>query len=116
MSSYKFTQRAVASPDAPLQPLVRKRARSAGENWVRVTRQPNPRAKKPRTGGSQQPACDHAEHDILSTTEAAAFAAQFWDKKRVLTKPPQPSLGSCIAAPLGLATFLFILTAVVLSS
>ena len=63
MSSYKFTQRAVASPDAPLKPLVRKRARSAGENWVRVTRQPDPRAKKPRTGGSQQPACDHAEHD-----------------------------------------------------
>ena len=44
MSSYKFTQRAVASPDAPLKPLVRKRARSAGENWVRVTRQPDPRA------------------------------------------------------------------------
>ena len=28
-------------------------------------------AKKPRTGGSQQPACTHTEHDILSTTEAA---------------------------------------------
>ena len=78
MSSYKFTQRAVASPDAPLKPLVRKRARSGGENWVRVTRQPDSRAKKPRTGGSQQPACAHTEHDILSTTEAAAFAAQFW--------------------------------------
>ena len=81
MSSYKFTQRAVASPDAPLKPLVRKRARSGGENWVQVTRRPDSRAKKPRTGGSQQPACAHTEHDILSTTEAAAFAAQFWDKK-----------------------------------
>ena len=97
MSSYKFTQRAVASPDAPLQPLVRKRARSAGENWVRVTRQPNPRAKKTRTGGSQQPACDHAEHDILSTTEAAAFAAQFWDKKTYPTKASQQEfLATCI--------------------
>ena len=38
-------------------------------------------AKKPRIGGSQQPACSHTEHDILATTEAAAFAAQFWDKK-----------------------------------
>ena len=97
MSSYKFTQRAVASPDAPLQPLVRKRARSAGENWVRVTRQPDPRAKKPRTGGSQQPACDHAEHDILSTTEATAFAAQFWDKKTHPTKASQQEfLATCI--------------------
>ena len=76
MSSYKFTQRAVASPDAPLKPLVRKRARSGGETWVQVTRRPDLRAKKPRTGGSQQPACAHTEHDILSTTEAAAFAAQ----------------------------------------
>ena len=31
MSSYKFTPRAVASPDAPQKPLVRKRARSGGE-------------------------------------------------------------------------------------
>ena len=30
MSGYKFTPRAVASPDAPQQPLVRKRARSGG--------------------------------------------------------------------------------------
>ena len=41
MSSYKFTQRAVASPDAPLKPLVRKRARSGGETWVQVTRRPD---------------------------------------------------------------------------
>ena len=31
MSSYKFTPRAVASPDAPQKPLARKRARSGGE-------------------------------------------------------------------------------------
>ena len=35
MSAYKFTQRVVASPDAPQKPLVRKRARSAGANWVK---------------------------------------------------------------------------------
>ena len=35
MSVYKFTQRAVASPDAPQKPLVRKRARSWGAEWAR---------------------------------------------------------------------------------
>ena len=71
MSGYKFTPRAVASPDAPQQPLVRKRARSGGATWVQVSRLKTPStAKKPRTGGSQQPACTHTEHDILSTTEA----------------------------------------------
>ena len=34
MSGYKFTPRAVAAPDAPQQPLVRKRARSGGV-WVK---------------------------------------------------------------------------------
>ena len=37
MSSYKFTPRAVASPDAPQKPLMRKRARSWGAEWVQVT-------------------------------------------------------------------------------
>ena len=46
---------------------------------------PSP-AKKPRTAGSQQPACDHEEHQILSASEATAFAAQFWDKKTHPTK------------------------------
>ena len=38
MSSYKFTPRAVASPDGPQKPLTRKRARSGGARWVRVAR------------------------------------------------------------------------------
>ena len=46
MSAYKFTQRAVASPDAPQKPLVRKRAHSGGANWVKVTRDPARQAKK----------------------------------------------------------------------
>ena len=76
MSAYKFTQRAVASPDAPQKPLVRKRARSGGANWVQVTREKSPsKAKKPCTAGSQQPACEHEEHQILSTSEATTFAA-----------------------------------------
>ena len=58
-SAYKFTQRAVASPDAPQKPLVRKRARSWGANWVKVTWDPARQAKKPRAAGSQQPACSH---------------------------------------------------------
>ena len=98
MSSYKFTQRAVASPDAPQQPLVRKRARFGPANWVQVSRMvaPSP-AKKPRTGGSQQPACDHEEHQILSASEAAAFAAQFWDKKTHPTKASEYEfLATCI--------------------
>ena len=94
MSAYKFTQRAVASPNAPQKPLVRKRARSGGANWVQVTRHPAPQAKKPRTGGSQQPACTHEEHDILTTTEAAAFATQFWDRKVHPTKASQQEMGS----------------------
>ena len=69
MSGYKFTPRAVASPDALQQPLVRKKAPSGGATSVRVSRLKTPStAKKPRTGGSQQPAYTHTEHDILSTT------------------------------------------------
>ena len=48
MSSYKFTPRAVASPDTPQKPLARKRARSGGAQWVRVTRhEPGSQAKIP---------------------------------------------------------------------
>ena len=46
MSAYKFMQHTVASPDAPQKPLVRKRARSGGANWVKVTREPGRQAKK----------------------------------------------------------------------
>ena len=69
--------RAVASPDAPQKPVVRNKARSAGAEWVRVTRCPAKQAEKPHTAGSQQPACSHEEHHILSTAEATAFATQF---------------------------------------
>ena len=49
-STYRLTPRAVASPDAPQKPLVRKRARSGGAQWVRVQRhEPGSRAKKSRT-------------------------------------------------------------------
>ena len=54
-------------------------------------------AKKPRTGGSQQPARDHEEHQILSASEAAAFAVQYWDKKTHPTKASQHEfLATCI--------------------
>ena len=57
---------------------------------------PSP-TKKPRTGGTQQPACDHEEHQILSASEAAAFAAQFSDKKTHPTKASQHELlATCI--------------------
>ena len=50
MSAYKFKPRAVASPHAPQKPLVRKRVRSGGADWVRVTCQRSPsKAKRPRT-------------------------------------------------------------------
>ena len=68
MSSYKFTPRAVASPDAPQKPLARKRARSGGAQWVRVTREePGSRAKKPRTARSQPPACIKQRNVDLTT-------------------------------------------------
>ena len=98
MSAYKFTPRVVASPDAPQQPLVRKRARSGGANWVRVTYHTSPsNAKRPRAAGSQQPACTHQEHQILTTSEAASFASQFWDRKVHPTKALQHEfLAQCI--------------------
>ena len=97
MSPYKFTQRAVASPDAPQKPLVRKRAHSGGETWRKVTREPARQAKKPRTASSQQPSCTHKEHDILTTAEATAFAVQFWDRKTHPTKAAQHEfLATCI--------------------
>ena len=43
-------------------------------------------AKKARTSRSQQPACTHKEHQILVSAEAAAFAAQFLDRKAYPTK------------------------------
>ena len=98
MSAYKFTPRAVASPDAPQKPLVRKRARSGGVNWVQVSHnEPGRKAKKPRTAGSQQPACTHRGHQILTTAEADSFASQFWDRKVHPTKASQQEfLATCI--------------------
>ena len=82
MSAYKFSPRAVASPDAPQKPLVRQRARSGGGGvkWVQVSRdEPSRKAKKPQQFSvSQQPACTHEDHQTLSTAEAASFASQFW--------------------------------------
>ena len=101
MSAYKFTHRAVASPDAPQKPLVRKRARSGGANWVKVTRDPARQAKKPRAAVSQQPAYSHEEHQVLSTAEAAAFATQFWDCKVHPSKASQHEfLVTCIGVDL----------------
>ena len=98
MSAYKFTPCAVASPDAPQKPLVRKRVRSGGADWVRVTGERSPsKAKRPRTAGSQQPACTHKEHQIRTTAEAASFASQFWDRKLHPTKASQHKfLATCI--------------------
>ena len=89
MPVYKFTPRAVASPDAPQKPLVRKRARCGGETWTKVTWHPATQAKNPRTAGSQQPACSHKEHQILMSAEATSFASQFWDCKEHPTKASQ---------------------------
>ena len=95
MSAYKFTPWAVASPDAPPKPMVCKRARSGGAEWVQVTRhRPGSRAKKPCTGGLQQPACTHQEHHIQP---AASFASQFWDYKvHPLKASQQDFLATCI--------------------
>ena len=54
-------------------------------------------AKRPRTSHLQPPACTHKEHDILTSTEATTFAAQFWDRKAHPTKALQQEfLGKCI--------------------
>ena len=51
--------------------------------------QPGSRAKKDRTTNSQQPACTHKEHQILTSSEATAFAAQLLDRKEYPTKASQ---------------------------
>ena len=95
-AAYKFTPRAIASPDAPQKPLVRKRERSGGVRWVQV-HEPSSRAKKPPTAGSQQPTCTNQEHQILSTAKAAFFASQFWDCKVHPTKASQEEfLATCL--------------------
>ena len=54
-------------------------------------------AGKPRLAGSQQPACTHKEHQILTTTEVTSFASQFWDRKAHPTKASQHEfLATCI--------------------
>ena len=74
------TQCAVASPNAAQKPLVRKRARSRGARRVQV-HEPGSRAKKSHTTKSQQPACTHKEHPILTSTEATAFADQTFEHR-----------------------------------
>mmetsp|Transcript_46488 Transcript_46488/g.76212 ORF Transcript_46488/g.76212 Transcript_46488/m.76212 type:complete len:133 (-) Transcript_46488:61-459(-) len=98
MSSYKFTPRAVASPDAPQKPLTRKRARSGGVKWVQVSHdEPGRKAKKPRTSRSQQPGCTHKQNQMVTSAEATAVAAQFLDRKVYPTKALQHGfLATCI--------------------
>ena len=57
--------------------------------------QPGSRAKKARTTKSQQPACTHKEHQILTSAEATAFAAQFLDQAS-----HREFLATCIAVDL----------------
>mmetsp|Transcript_99304 Transcript_99304/g.167433 ORF Transcript_99304/g.167433 Transcript_99304/m.167433 type:complete len:98 (+) Transcript_99304:142-435(+) len=64
---------------------------------MKMTREPARQAKKPRIAGSQQPACTHKDHQILTTAEAASFASQFWDRKAHPTKASQQEfLATCI--------------------
>ena len=69
-----------------------------GKGLKRAIRETSPsKAKRPRTAGLQQPACTHKEHQILTTTEAASFASQFWDRKVHPTKASQQEfLATCI--------------------
>ena len=78
----------INSRNVLLHPLMHNRnlwcrkGRSGGVKWAQVSRdEPGRKGKKPPLNGSQQPACSHQEHQILSTAEATAFATQFWDCK-----------------------------------
>ena len=52
---------------------------------------------------SQQPACTHKEHQILTSAEAASFASQFWDRKVHPMKASQHEfLATCIDVDLAL--------------
>ena len=97
MSAYEFTSRAVASPDAPQKPLVRKRARSGGAKWVQVSRRTSASpAKRPRTTGSQQPACTHFGLRIIRGPSSIAPSSalsnlQLRLLKNVTIYPPPPT-------------------------
>ena len=96
MSVYKFRQRVVAS-QMHHRNLWCAKGLARGAEWVRVTRRPAKPAQKPRVVGSQQPACTHEEHQILSTAEAAAFATQFRDREVHPNKGAQHEfLATCI--------------------
>ena len=87
MCAYKITPRVVASPHALQTPLVRKRARSGGTDWVKVARETTrSKAKRPRTAGSQRPACIRKDYQMRTTAEAASFASQFSFRKVHPTK------------------------------
>ena len=91
------------SHHAPLLPLMHHKSLwcvkglALGAEWVRVTRHAAKQAEKPHVAGSQQLACTHKEHQILTTAEAASFASQFWDHKVHPTKASQHEfLATCI--------------------
>ena len=91
MSAYKFTSWAVASPDAPQKPLVRKKAGSGGAEWVQGTRHPAKQAEKPYNRFTAS--CMHPQgSQILTTAEATSFASQLWDRKVHPTKASQHEL------------------------
>ena len=73
MSAYKFTCMLLPPPMHYRNLWCTKERTLGGANW-------DPQAKKLHIGVLQQPACNHKEHQILSTTEATGFANQFWDR------------------------------------
>ena len=96
MSAYKFTR--CCFPRCTTETFGAQNSGCGGANWAHVSRdEPSRKAQRPRTASSQQPACTHKEHQILTTVEATAFAAQFWDRKEHPSKASQHAfLVTCI--------------------
>ena len=89
MAAYKFTP-------ALLLPPMHRKSLSGGVRWVQL-HEPGSWAKKACSSRSQQPARTCKGHQILTSAEATAFAAQFLDRKVYPTKASQHEfLATCI--------------------
>ena len=86
MVEYNFSQRAVAAPDAPQKPLVRKRSTSGNYHWVQVKRLKQTSREAKRKHIPDQVACPHPEHHLLSPTEVTSFRANYMDRQVQPTK------------------------------
>ena len=92
MSAYKFTQCAVASPDAPQKPLVRKERALGVQNWVKVTWDPARQAKSQKAKSLVRP--------VHSNLHVPTRNTRFCPPQRPLLLQPSFGIVKCTPARL----------------